>query len=129
MHERQARERRVCGQQHAPQRLFTKVHLQLFERDCLGDWKVADSGSSQLSQVRANVQTFSEIFCKRSDVRARGTRHARMKVEGAVKVVLDQLPARFDSFELVNTNVYRFSLNTLTAARELVEFFALDFFG
>src|ERR1051326_6409455 len=73
--------------------------------------------------MRANVQTFSEIFCKRSDVRARGARHARVKVEGAVKIVLDQLPARFDSFELVNTNVYRFSLNTLTAARELVDFF------
>src|ERR1051325_7492829 len=79
--------------------------------------------------MRANVQTFTKIFRKRSDVSARRTRYARVKVEGAVEVVLDQLALRSDSFELINRNLYRFTLNALTASREFVQFLTLDLFG
>lgn len=52
-----------------------------------------------------------------------------MKIEGAVEVVFDQLALRSDRFELMNTNGYRFTVNTLAAPREFIKFFALNFFS
>src|SRR5829696_2243652 len=101
---------------------------QLIERNCLSDVEIADSCSPKLSQVSANVQTFSKIFCECSDVRARRTRDTRVKIESAVEVVLDQLTVRLDGGEVMNTNAHRLSFDALTTTRKFVESSPLNFF-
>src|SRR5688572_30321319 len=114
MHERQPRERRSGWQQNRAKRFFRKVDLQLIERDRLVDTEVAHTRASQLSQVRANVQTFSKVFCESSDVRARRTGNSSVKVEGAVMVVLDEVALRFHRFKLMNTNTLWLPFYALT---------------
>src|SRR5689334_966345 len=104
------------------------MDLQLFERNCLIEGEITHARASQFRQVSANVQTFAEVFCECSDVRTGRTRDPRVKIEGAVEIIFDELAVRPDRGELVNAHVYWLTLNVLTTARKFVEPSPLNFF-
>src|SRR5882724_7588409 len=72
--------------------------------------------------MRAYAQLFAKVFRQRANVCTRRTNDAHLKIKRAVKIVVQQVTRRFDSFKCGDTTAYWLTLNLFAAPRQFVEF-------
>src|SRR5687768_10918648 len=108
--------------------IMPHILSELLERCCVRQRKTAGFRTFQLSDMRADPDSFSKILSKCSHIGSCGTCHAHLDVSGSVNVLRKNIAVLVNEFQKMNRYADRLTFNLFAAAREFVELFAPEFF-
>jgi len=102
--------------------------VQSINRDRVRDLKLARARATQLAEVRAQAELFTDRFRERANVSSGRANHAHKQIAGAVVVSFQQRPVARERFELAHGDARGFSFDLFSAPRELVKLFPGNLF-